>query len=159
MCFYRDKPMLNRRQTLQHSWAVASLLGTAGFLPFKAIASDKTAFEAKSVAAVLKALGASAPVASSEVSITGPEIADSGASVLLAFGTTLPNIKRLLLLVEKNPSVLVASFQLSPSVDSQFSLRIKMSQSSDVYAVALTQDGKAYFAKRDIKVTLGGCGE
>jgi sulfur-oxidizing protein SoxY len=151
--------MLNRRQTLQHSWAVASLLGTAGFLPFKAIAYDKTAFEAKSVAAVLKALGASAPVASSEVSITGPEIADSGASVLLAFGTTLPNIKRLLLLVEKNPSVLVASFQLSPSVDSQFSLRIKMSQSSDVYAVALTQDGKAYFAKRDIKVTLGGCGE
>ena len=151
--------MLNRRQTLQHSWAVASLLGTAGFLPFKAIAYDKTAFEAKSVAAVLKALGASAPVASSEVSITGPEIADSGASVLLAFGTTLPNIKRLLLLVEKNPSVLVANFQLSPSVDSQFSLRIKMSQSSDVYAVALTQDGKAYFAKRDIKVTLGGCGE
>ncbi len=151
--------MLNRRQTLQHSWAVASLLGTAGFLPFKAIAYDKTAFETKSVAAVLKALGASAPVASSEVSITGPEIADSGASVLLAFGTTLPNIKRLLLLVEKNPSVLVASFQLSPSVDSQFSLRIKMSQSSDVYAVALTQDGKAYFAKRDIKVTLGGCGE
>ena len=151
--------MLNRRQTLQHSWAVASLLGTAGFLPFKAIAYDKTAFETKSVAAVLKALGASAPVASSEVSITGPEIADSGASVLLAFGTTLPNIKRLLLLVEKNPSVLVANFQLSPSVDSQFSLRIKMSQSSDVYAVALTQDGKAYFAKRDIKVTLGGCGE
>jgi len=151
--------MLNRRQTLQHSWAVAGLLGTAGFLPFKAIAYDKTAFEAKSVASVLKALGASAPVASSEVSITGPEIADSGASVLLAFGTTLPNIKRLLLLVEKNPSVLVANFQLSPSVDSQFSLRIKMSQSSDVYAVALTQDGKAYFAKRDIKVTLGGCGE
>ena len=65
MCFYREKPMLNRRQTLQHSWAVAGLLGTAGFLPFKAIAYDKTAFEAKSVTAVLKALGASAPVASS----------------------------------------------------------------------------------------------
>ena len=58
-----------------------------------------------------------------------------------------------------NPSALVANFQLSPVVDSQFSLRIKMNQSSDVYAVALTQDGKAYFAKRDIKVTLGGCGE
>jgi sulfur-oxidizing protein SoxY len=64
-----------------------------------------------------------------------------------------------LLLVEKNPSALVASFSVSPVVDSQFSLRIKMSQSSEVYAVALTQDGKAYFAKRDIKVTLGGCGE
>lgn len=151
--------MLNRRQTLQHSWAVATLLGTAGLLPVKAIAYEKAAFEAKSIAAALKALGASAPVASADVTITGPEIADSGVSVMLAFGTTLPNVKRLLLLVEKNPSALVANFQISPAVDSQFSLRIKMNQSSDVYAVALTQDGKAYFAKRDIKVTLGGCGE
>jgi sulfur-oxidizing protein SoxY len=151
--------MLNRRQTLQHSWAVATLLGTAGLVPFKAIAYDKAAFEAKSIAAALKALGASAPVASPDVTLNGPEIADNGAGVLLAFGTTLPNVKRVLLLVEKNPSALVASFQTSPAVDSQFSLRIKMSQSSDVYAVALTQDGKAYFAKRDIKVTLGGCGE
>jgi sulfur-oxidizing protein SoxY len=151
--------MLNRRQTLQHSWAVATLLGTAGLVPFKAIAYDKAAFEAKSVAAALKALGASAPVASADVTLNGPEIADNGASVLLSFGTTLPNVKRVLLLVEKNPAALVANFQTSPVVDSQFSLRIKMSQSSDVYAVALTQDGKAYFAKRDIKVTLGGCGE
>jgi len=151
--------MLNRRQTLQHSWAVATLLGTAGLVPFKAIAYDKAAFEAKSVAAALKALGASAPVASADVTLNGPEIADNGASVLLSFGTTLPNVKRVLLLVEKNPAALVANFQTSPVVDSQFSLRIKMSQSSDVYAVAVTQDGKAYFAKRDIKVTLGGCGE
>jgi sulfur-oxidizing protein SoxY len=151
--------MLNRRQTLQHSWAVATLLGTAGLVPFNAIAYEKAAFEAKSIASALKALGASAPVVSADVTITGPEIADSGASVMLAFGTTLPNVKRMLLLVEKNPSALVANFQISPAVDSQFSLRIKMSQSSDVYAVALTQDGKAYFAKRDIKVTLGGCGE
>jgi sulfur-oxidizing protein SoxY len=151
--------MLNRRQTLQQSWAVTTLLGTVGFLPFKAIAYDKAAFDAKSVSAVLKALGASAPVASSDVTITGPEIADSGVSVMVGFGTTLPNVKRLLLLVEKNPSTLVASFQLSPVVESQFSLRIKMNQSSDVYAVALTQDGKAFFAKRDIKVTIGGCGE
>ncbi|WP_333842058.1 thiosulfate oxidation carrier protein SoxY [Limnohabitans sp.] len=151
--------MLNRRQTLQHSWAVATLLGTAGLVPFKAIAYDKAAFEAKSVAAALKALGASAPLASADVTLNGPEIADNGASVLLSFGTTLPNVKRVLLLVEKNPAALVANFQTSPVVDSQFSLRIKMSQSSDVFAVAVTQDGKAYFAKRDIKVTLGGCGE
>jgi len=95
--------MLNRRQTLQQSWAVATLLGAAGFLPFKAIAYDKTAFEAKSVNGVLKALGASAPVASPDVTITGPEIADSGVSVMVGFGTTLPNVKRLLLLVEKIP--------------------------------------------------------
>lgn len=151
--------MFNRRQTLQHSWAVAALLGTAGMLPLKASAYDKTAFEAKSIAAALKALGAAAPVLSSDVTLTGPEIADSGASVMFAFGTSLPNVKRLLLLVDKNPLALVASFQLSSAVESQFSLRIKMAQSSDVYAVALMQDGKTFFAKREVKVTLGGCGE
>jgi len=151
--------MLNRRQTLQHTWAVSALLATAGLLPVKASAFDKNAFDAKSVASALKALGASAPVESKEVTITGPEIADNGANVLFAFGTTLPNVKRLLLLVEKNPSALVASFQITPAIDSQFSLRVKMNQSSDVYAVALTHDGKAFFAKRDVKVTIGGCGD
>jgi sulfur-oxidizing protein SoxY len=33
-----------------------------------------------------------------------------------------------------------------------------MGQSSDVYAVAIANDGKAYYAKKEIKVTLGGCG-
>jgi sulfur-oxidizing protein SoxY len=38
------------------------------------------------------------------------------------------------------------------------STRAKMGQSSDVYAVAITADGKALFAKKEVKVTLGGCG-
>jgi sulfur-oxidizing protein SoxY len=33
-----------------------------------------------------------------------------------------------------------------------------MGQTSDVYAVAITNDGKAHFAKKEVKVTLGGCG-
>jgi sulfur-oxidizing protein SoxY len=33
-----------------------------------------------------------------------------------------------------------------------------MGQSTDVYAVALMADGKALYAKKEVKVTLGGCG-
>ena len=36
--------------------------------------------------------------------------------------------------------------------------RAKMGQSSDVYAVAIMNDGKVLFAKKEVKVTLGGCG-
>jgi sulfur-oxidizing protein SoxY len=43
-------------------------------------------------------------------------------------------------------------------VDVNFATRAKMGQSSDVYAVAITNDGKAFFAKKEVKVTLGGCG-
>ena len=49
-------------------------------------------------------------------------------------------------------------FNTSEFVESNFSTRAKLGQSSDVYAVAITQDGKAFFAKKEVKVTLGGCG-
>ncbi|NDF45482.1 MAG: thiosulfate oxidation carrier protein SoxY, partial [Betaproteobacteria bacterium] len=84
--------------------------------------------------------------------------AENGAVVPLGVSTTLPNVKRVLLLVEKNPSALVAMFNASPEVDVNFATRAKMGQSSDVYAVAITNDGKAFFAKKEVKVTLGGCG-
>jgi sulfur-oxidizing protein SoxY len=33
-----------------------------------------------------------------------------------------------------------------------------MSSSCDVYAVAVMDDGKTLFTKKEVKVTLGGCG-
>jgi len=53
---------------------------------------------------------------------------------------------------------LVAMFHVSDAVDANFLTRAKMGQSSDVYAVAIMADGKALFAKKEVKVTLGGCG-
>jgi sulfur-oxidizing protein SoxY len=67
-------------------------------------------------------------------------------------------VKRLLILVEKNPSILAASFDVTDAVDANVATRVKMGQSSDVYAVAMMNDGKVLFAKKEVKVTLGGCG-
>jgi len=53
---------------------------------------------------------------------------------------------------------LVALFQVSPSVEPAFSLRAKLAQSSAVYAVALMDDGRALYARREVRVTLGSCG-
>ena len=78
--------------------------------------------------------------------------------VPFAVSTTLPGVKQLLILVEKNPATLVAVFNVSENVESSFSTRSKMGQSSDVYAVALMTDGRALYAKKEVKVTLGGCG-
>ena len=76
----------------------------------------------------------------------------------LAVASSLPNVKQLVLLVEKNPNALVAVFNVTPEVDANFATRSKMGESSDVYAVAITADGKAHYAKKEVKVTLGGCG-
>ena len=92
------------------------------------------------------------------MSLTGPDIAENGAVVPFGIATALPNVKRMLLLVEKNPNALIAMFNVNPEVDANFATRAKMGQTSDVYAVAITNDGKAFFAKKEVKVTLGGCG-
>ena len=150
--------MQTRRATLKHSAVVAGLLASAGLFSSEALAYNKGAFEAKSVADVAKAFGAGMPTESKDVTITGPDIAENGAVVPLVAATTLPGIKHMLILVEKNPNALVAKFDVSDATEPNFSTRAKMGQSSDVYAVAITADGKALFAKKEVKVTLGGCG-
>lgn len=150
--------MQNRRETLKRSLAVAGLLGTTGLFPQYAFAFNKTAFDAKSVADAVKAYGAGAPTESKDVTLTAPDIAENGAVVPMTVATTLPGVKHLLVLVEKNPSALVAKFDVSDAVDANFATRAKMGQTSDVYAVALTADGKAFYTKKEVKVTLGGCG-
>ena len=150
--------MQTRRETLKHSAVVAGLLATTGLFPQYAFAYNKPAFEAKNVADAIKALGAGTPTESKDVTVGGPDIAENGAVVPLTVSTTLPGVKHLLLLVEKNPSALIAVFNVTDAIDANFQTRAKMGQSSDVYAVAITNDGKVFFAKKEVKVTLGGCG-
>jgi sulfur-oxidizing protein SoxY len=147
-----------RRETLKKSATVAGLLAATGLFPQYALAWNSVAFDAKSVADVMKAFGVGAPVASKDVTLTAPDIAENGAVVPMGVSTTLPGVKHMLILVEKNPSTLVAKFDVSDAVEPNFLTRAKMGQSSDVYAVAITTDGKALYAKKEVKVTLGGCG-
>jgi len=153
--------MTTRRQMIFRSAQLGAMLATLGLLPEAARAQtayNTGAFEAKTMPELMKALGASAPVESKEVTITGPDIAENGAVVPIGASTALPGVKRMLLLVEKNPSMLSALFDVTDSVDANFSTRVKMGQSSNVFAVALMADGKVLYAVKEIKVTLGGCG-
>lgn len=151
--------MTTRRKTLKQSAVLAGLLGATGLFPQYALAAfNKSAFEAKSLADAFKALGLAAPVESKSVTIQAPDIAENGAVVPIGATSTVSGVKQFLFLVEKNPNPLVAVFNLSESVDAAILTRTKMGQSSDVYAVAVMNDGKVLFAKKEVKVTLGGCG-
>jgi len=151
--------MLNRRDALARSAALTSLLVGVGLLPKTATAAYATAaFEAKTMADAIKSLGAGAPVESKDVTLTAPDIAENGAVVPIVVSSALPGIKRMLVLVEKNPNVLSAIFDVGDAVDASFSTRVKMGQSSNVFAVAMMGDGKVLFAQKEVKVTLGGCG-
>lgn len=151
--------MQTRRKALKQTAAVAAFIAGAGMLPQQALAFNSDAFAAKGLTDALKALGAtSAMTESKDVTLTAPDIAENGAVVPLAASSTLPGIKHIVLLVEKNPSALIAVFNVNDAIEANFATRAKMGQTSDVYAVAITADGKALYAKKEVKVTLGGCG-
>ena len=151
--------MQTRRETLKQSAVVAGLLASAGFPQFAQAAFNKVAFDAKTVQDAVKAAGGAGLAESKDVAITAPDIAENGAVVPLGASTTLAGVKQLLILVEKNPASLVAMFHVNDSIEANFLTRAKMGQSSDVYAVAIMADGKAFFAKKDVQITLGGCGD
>ncbi len=151
--------MQDRRQFLNHSLKVASLLVAVGAWPAVGQAAwQAAAFEAKTMADLMKTLKAGTPTESKDVTLTAPDIAENGAVVPIALATGLSGVKRLLVLVEKNPNILAAAFDVTDSIEPNFSTRVKMGQSSDVFAVAMMGDGKVLFAKKEVKVTLGGCG-
>jgi sulfur-oxidizing protein SoxY len=149
--------MNNRRDALKQGAVLAGLLTVAGY-PQYALAFNKNAFDAKTVQEAIKAAGGGALSESKDVTLTGPDIAENGAVVPLGVSTNLAGVRELLILVEKNPSVLVALFKVNDAIDANFMTRAKMGQSSDVYAVAIMNDGRALFSKKEVKVTLGGCG-
>ena len=108
----------NRRDMLAQSATLMGLLATAGLLPQAAHAAwTQAAFDAKSVADAIKALGGGAAVESKDITLTGPDIAENGAVVPVGCATNLPGVKRIAILVEKNPSVLAAVFDVSDAVD------------------------------------------
>ena len=155
--------MQTRREMLSHSAKVATLLAAIGMLPGLAQAQaagayNAPAFNAKTLAELMKAVGGATPTESKDVSITGPDIAENGAVVPIGAASALPGVKRLLILVEKNPSILAAMFDVTDAIDANISTRVKMGQSSNVFAVAMMNDGKVLYAQKEVKVTLGGCG-
>ena len=154
--------MNNQRRNVLKSGSGAALLtvlAAAGIItPGMALADwNKAAFDAKSMADTLKAIGAGTPADSKDVQVTGPDIAENGAVVPVGVSSTLPNITMVAILIEKNPNALSAVFNLPEGTEANVQIRVKMGQTSNVYAL-VKSDGKFFMATKEIKVTLGGCG-
>ena len=119
---------------------------------------NKAAFDSKTLADAAKALGASsAPVESKDLILQAPEIAENGAVVRIGAQSNIANTSQISFVVEKNPSALAASFDIPAGTDANVSTNIKMGQSSNVYALVKAGD-KYFYAVKEVKVTLGGCG-
>lgn len=151
-----------RRQLLQAGAGASlfALLAGAGMLrPRSALAADwnQKAYEAKNVNDALAALGAGSPANSNDIVMTAPEIAENGAVVPIAAASRIPGTESIAILIAKNPTALAANFDIPSGTEAAVSTRVKLAQTTDVYALVKAQ-GKYYMTKKEVKVTIGGCG-
>jgi sulfur-oxidizing protein SoxY len=146
------------RRSLLKAGGVMAALATIGFIAPNAHAAwNKAAFEGKSLEDAMKALGASSPATSTDIQIIASDIAENGAVVPIQMVSRIANTQQIALMIEKNPNVLGAVFDVSPDLLPDFTTRVKMGQTSTIVAM-VKADGKFYVASKEIKVTLGGCG-
>lgn len=93
-----------------------------------------------------------------------PTIAENGLVVPLGFDVQSPMIegdyvKSVYLFAESNPNVQVADFNYTPlAPKAAAKIRIRLAQTQNVTALAIMSNGDAFIARKEVKVTIGGCG-
>ena len=118
---------------------------------------NKAAFETKTLADAVKAMGGSQPAESKDIVMQSPDIAENGAVVPFTISSKLAKTESISILIEKNPSIVAASFTIPAGTEPWVNTRVKMAQTSNVIAL-VKADGKYYYTSKEVKVTLGGCG-
>ncbi len=138
--------------------AVATVALGASLLPTEGLATpDKVAAEIK------KAYG-DKPLTAGKIKLDMPSIAENGLVVPLNFEVESPMtekdyVKSVRFYAEGNPNPQVADFYFTPmSPKAAAQVRIRLAGSQNIVAVAEMSDGKLYTAKKEVKVTIGGCG-
>lgn len=155
--------MMNNRRTLLKGTLAAGAAGVAasiGLLTPKAVlaAWPKAAFEATDVDAALNAVHGSASASDSgDIKLKAPDIAENGAVVPITVTSKIGGTEHISVLVAENNIPMAANFKLGAGTEGYVSTRIKMGKTSDVIAV-VKANGKLYSAKKQVKVTIGGCG-
>ncbi|MCA1804583.1 MAG: thiosulfate oxidation carrier protein SoxY [Xanthomonadaceae bacterium] len=153
---------LKRRTFLKGTAAISSVgfaLGAGLLTPRMVLAAwPQSAFESKSVDDALNNLAGSADLSTNEqIQIRAPDIAENGNVVPITVETNIANIESISILTEKNTSPLTASFVLGAGAEGFVATRMKMGKTSDVIAV-VKADGKLHSTRKEVKVTIGGCG-
>jgi len=151
-----------RRLFLKGTMAAGTLAVAAGanlLTPGTVLAAwPEKAFNAEKMDAALSALeGKTELVNSDRITVKTPDIAENGAVVSVTVRTDLPDAENISIYVPVNTFPLTASYELTDKFDGEITGRIKMAKTSDVIAV-VKAGGKLYTAKKEVKVTLGGCG-
>lgn len=114
-------------------------------------------------ALIQKYAGGKTP-AEGKITLDLPSIAENGLVVPLNFSVDSPMteadyVKSVHIFAEGNPNVQVADYTFTPLCPKcAVQLRIRLAKTQFVTAMAVMSNGDVYLAKKEVKVTIGGCG-
>jgi sulfur-oxidizing protein SoxY len=138
--------------------AAGTTFATAALVPTVAMAKPDD------VVAEIKKLYGDKPMAAGKIKLDLPTIAENGLVVPLNFEVESPMsekdyVKAVHFYADGNPNPAIANFYFTPmSPKAAAQIRIRLAQTQNIVAVAEMSDGKLYTAKKEVKVTIGGCG-
>lgn len=148
---------LNRRQLFLLS-AGAALAGT-GAIEVAPAYADAPAADKR----IAEFAGGKAP-ATGKLTLTAPEIAENGNTVPVAVKVDSAMegddmVEAVMILADGNPNPDVATFHFTAmSGAAEATTRMRLAKTQNVIAVARMADGSVYMDKKEVKVTIGGCG-
>ena len=158
------------RRTLLRALAVAGLGGAAGPLlgPGAVTAQGTlgTLQPEEKVEVTMRRLFGGRPIkdGTGAIKIDLPLIAENGAVVPITVEVQSPMtpanyVKHIYIISDKNRRPMNARFTLTPAMGTALvGANLRLGETTDVRAVAELSDGTLLMAKREVKVTVGGCG-
>jgi len=148
---------LTRRDALALT-AGAAILAVAGGRSSAAWAGTEEAQKA-----IDEFTGGAAPK-SGRITLTAPEIAENGNTVPVSVSVESPMtdddyVSAVMILAEGNPNPAVATLHFTPmSGIAEATTRMRLAKTQNVIALAKMNDGSVFMDKKEVKVTIGGCG-
>lgn len=146
-----------RRQMLTMTAGVAGM-AAIGF-PFTAAFASVEDTEK----AIMDFTGGKTPE-SGKITLTAPEIAENGNTVPVSISVESAMsgddlVDSVVIFAEGNPSPQVATFHFSElSGSAEATTRMRLAKTQNIIAVAKMKDGSVFIDKKEVKVTIGGCG-
>ncbi len=150
---------MKRRTFLKGSMAAVGVAATAGLLTPRAVLANwpKAAFDATDADGAIAGAGVSGATHSDDITVKAPDIAENGAVVPITVTSKISGTESITLIAANNGTPMGAQFIMGKSTQGYASVRLKMGKTSDVIAV-VKAGGKTYMNKKQVKVTIGGCG-
>jgi len=153
-----------RRQLIKHSISASTLalVAASGLLVPRVLLAHwpQDAFNAETLEdAILTFLGEAEEVNEEAIQFTigsPPTYAVNGATVPVEINTSLKNIQRVALLVEKNPFPLAMALEPTSAVSFPFKTMLKVAEDSEIIAMVRADD-KLYRTSRYVEIDIGGC--